>query len=61
MNGLAIKQGREKLGLTQQQFADRIGVSRETIINYEKGRPIPNLKVKYYIKCWSQVIFRSKK
>lgn len=44
MNGLAIKQGREKLGLTQQQFADRIGVSRETIINYEKGRPIPKSK-----------------
>ena len=44
MNGLAIKQGREKLGLTQKQLADLIGASRETIINYEKGRPIPKSK-----------------
>ena len=44
INDLDIRQGREKLGLTQKELADLIGVSRETIINYEKGRPIPKSK-----------------
>lgn len=44
MDGLEIKQRREQLGLTQKELADRIGSSRETIINYEKGRPIPKSK-----------------
>ncbi|NDI99580.1 helix-turn-helix transcriptional regulator [Flavobacterium sp. LaA7.5] len=44
ISGLEIKQHREKLGLTQKELADLIGASRETIINYEKGRPIPKSK-----------------
>ena len=41
MDALEIKQHRERLGLTQKELADLIGASRETIINYEKGKPIP--------------------
>ena len=44
ISGLEIRQNREKLGLTQKELADLIGASRETIINYEKGRPIPKSK-----------------
>ncbi|AXG73965.1 XRE family transcriptional regulator [Flavobacterium arcticum] len=44
INGLEIRQGRERLGLTQKELAELIGSSRETIINYEKGRPIPKSK-----------------
>ena len=44
MEGLEIKQKREQLGLTQKELGDLIGASRETIINYEKGRPIPKSK-----------------
>lgn len=44
MEGLDIKQRREALGLTQKELGDRIGASRETIINYEKGKPIPKSK-----------------
>jgi hypothetical protein len=44
MEGLQIKQKREELGLTQKELGDLIGASRETIINYEKGRPIPKSK-----------------
>lgn len=44
MDGLEIKKRRELLGLTQKELGDLIGSSRETIINYEKGRPIPNSK-----------------
>ncbi|MFL9845063.1 helix-turn-helix transcriptional regulator [Flavobacterium rhizosphaerae] len=44
MEGLDIKKRREELGLTQKELGDLIGSSRETIINYEKGRPIPKSK-----------------
>lgn len=36
-----IKKLRRSLDLTQQEFADRIGVKRNTIANYETGRNAP--------------------
>ena len=36
--GNRIKELRKALGLTQQEFADRIGVKRGAIANYEIGR-----------------------
>ena len=36
-----IKQIRNSVGLTQQEFADRIGCSRSTLTNYEAGRNEP--------------------
>lgn len=36
--GNRIKELRQVLGLTQQEFADRIGVKRGAIANYEIGR-----------------------
>lgn len=36
-----IKEIRKKLDLTQQEFADRIGIKRNTIANYETGRNDP--------------------
>jgi len=36
-----IKEVRKKLDLTQQEFADRIGIKRNTIANYETGRNDP--------------------
>lgn len=44
MEALDIKKRREELGLTQKELGDLIGSSRETIINYEKGKPIPRSK-----------------
>lgn len=35
--GRMIKQRRELRGHTQQQLADRVGVSRGTVANWEKG------------------------
>lgn len=37
-----IKKLRKALGLTQQDFADRIGVKRNTIANYEIDRNEPS-------------------
>lgn len=36
-----LKDLRKQLGLTQQEFADRLGVKRGAVANYEIGRNIP--------------------
>lgn len=41
---IKIKEIREKLGLTQQEFAKEIGVHYKTVQNWEAGRPIPESK-----------------
>ena len=42
--GLKIKNLRKSRRLTQQDFADKIGVSRSTLSCYEIGQRTPNLK-----------------
>ncbi|OXB01717.1 hypothetical protein B0A75_04560 [Flavobacterium oncorhynchi] len=44
MNDLNIKELRAQKGLSQSELAKRIGVSRQTIVNYEKGEVIPESK-----------------
>lgn len=39
--GERIKVLRKSLGLTQQEFSDRLGIKRNTITNYEIGRNEP--------------------
>ncbi len=41
MTGNDLKSWREKVGLTQQQFADRLGVSRVTVQNWEGADAVP--------------------
>ena len=38
---LTMKTARVNAGLTQQEVAERIGVSRKTVINWEQGRVAP--------------------
>lgn len=45
MTGNQIKEKREQLNLTQVELAELIGVSRNTIINYERGSVIPTSKL----------------
>lgn len=40
--GERIKELRKALGLTQQEFADRIKVKRNTVATYEMGRSTPS-------------------
>lgn len=39
--GDRLKMLRKKLGLTQQEFADRLGIKRNAVTNYEVGRNDP--------------------
>jgi len=41
MTGEDLKAKRKSQGWTQSQLAQRIGVSKGTVINYEKGKKIP--------------------
>lgn len=44
MNGLDIKDLRLKLGVTQRELAEMVGVSEKTVQNWEYGKPIPTTK-----------------
>jgi transcriptional regulator with XRE-family HTH domain len=50
---LDIKAEREKRGMTQDEFADLLGVSRKTIVNYESGGNIPDTKEKIFSRILS--------
>ena len=40
---LAIIEWRQRLNMTSKEFADFVGISENTIYNYEKGRCMPQL------------------
>lgn len=44
-----IKELREKYGLTQEQLADKVEVTRQTILFLEKGKYNPSLRLAYKI------------
>ena len=44
-----IKELREKLGLTQEDLAQKVDVTRQTILFLEKGKYNPSLRLAYKI------------
>ena len=44
-----IKEYRARLGLTQDELANKVGVRRETIVFLEKGKYNPSLKLAHDI------------
>ena len=44
-----IREFRNKLGLTQEELAQRVGVRRETIVFLEQGKYNPSLKLAHDI------------
>ncbi|MCM3639388.1 helix-turn-helix transcriptional regulator [Sporosarcina luteola] len=61
MNNL-IKEMRTEMGLTQDDLAERLEVSRQTIISLEKGRYNPSLilafKIARLFNCRIEDIFQ---
>jgi DNA-binding XRE family transcriptional regulator len=51
---LDIKKERTNRGMTQQQFAELLGVTRKTIVSYEAGGNIPETKIKMFTKLLSE-------
>lgn len=50
-----LKELREGVGLSQGECADRLGVSRQTIISIEKGHFDPRLSLAFRIAALFQV------
>lgn len=48
MSNIDVIKLRAMLGLTQQKFAERIGVNRRTVVNWESGSKIPDSKLKLF-------------
>ena len=43
--GKRVKEARLKKGLSQQQVADALGVSKVSVCGYEKGTRTPSLEI----------------
>jgi putative transcriptional regulator len=54
-----IKEYREKYNLTQEKFAEALGVSRQTIISLESGRYIASLQLALRIAQYFKVSVES--
>ncbi|MFP4287094.1 MAG: helix-turn-helix transcriptional regulator [Candidatus Izemoplasmataceae bacterium] len=50
-----IKRHRQEKGLTQEQFAEAINVSRQTVVAIEKGGYEPSLRLAYTIAKYFNV------
>ena len=44
-----IRELRARMGLTQEELAQQVGVRRETIVFLEKGKYNPSLKLAYRV------------
>ena len=56
MNKLEIKQKREMLGITQVELAQILGVSPNTIQNWESGAKIPKTKINFIQEKMNELI-----
>jgi putative transcriptional regulator len=46
-----VKERRQELGWTQQELADRVGVSRQSVNSIERERYVPSLPLALAIAC----------
>jgi putative transcriptional regulator len=57
-----VKELRKERGLTQEELAAAIGVSRQTIISIERGRYVPSLplalKIAGFFRCSTDEMFK---
>ena len=60
-----VQEMRKQKGVTQQDFADAVGVTRQTVISIEKGNYVPSvllaLKISLYFGLNVESIFTIKK
>lgn len=42
---ISMAAARKNAGLTQRQVCETLNISKTTLVNYEKGRTIPDLKM----------------
>ena len=57
---LDIKKEREIRGMTQEEFAEFLGVNRKTIVSYESGGNIPETKIKMFTRLLGESSYLDK-
>ena len=59
-----IREHRKNLGMTQEELARQVGVSRQSIISIEQGKYVPSLplalKFGQFFKCSTDELFELK-
>ncbi len=57
----SVHEARTKMGITQEDLADKVGVSRQTIIAIEKGNYVPSvllaMKIAKFFKQSVEALF----
>ncbi len=57
-----VKDHRKQMGITQEELAKRVGVSRQSIISIEQGKYIPSLplalKLRKLFGCSTDALFK---
>ena len=59
--GLRIRTGREKQGLTQEQLAERLHVTKQAVSNWERGKNIPEESIRETVESILKIKLRSGK
>jgi putative transcriptional regulator len=58
----SVREHRKQAGLTQEDLAKSMGVSRQTIISIERGKYVPSLalalKIARFFKCSVDQMFK---
>lgn len=52
--GKTARELRKKYNITQEEFAESIGVTRQTIINFESGSTQSMEVLQAYLRLWSE-------
>lgn len=65
MEKFTLKTARDKCGLNQEEAAKRIGISSDTLSNYERGKSYPDIPIlkkieEVYNVSYNQLIFLPK-
>lgn len=65
MEKFTLKTARNRLKLTQEEAAKRIGISKDTLSNYERGNSFPDVPIlkkieEVYQVSYDQLIFLPK-
>lgn len=58
MGKLTLKAARVNMGLTQIEAAKKLGISTQTLLNYEKGRTSPDVATLKRIEDLYEVSYR---
>lgn len=54
MNGVDLKLFRKKLGISQEELGMLVGLSKNTIYNYENNNEIPKSKIPVFEKLFTE-------